>query len=210
MPGQLKNTNARTHGLTCRFALTNGSLPPGHSYIQKIINKFRAALERAVIDAKGEIDVNDAATINTACRLERHSQMAQKWLREEAEKLSPADRLRFSAEIGRASVERDRALRALGLGRAARSDIQPAVWRDEDFEQGDYQQDDHQAAHPAGDAHQHAHPAGDAAGGPPAASDDDDDSDVIDVGQDAARDDRGPQAANEAVDVAFEDTDAVE
>jgi hypothetical protein len=76
---------------------------------------FRRELEAAVMEARGEITLTDAAFINTAYRAERHAQLAQRWLAIEAESMEPADRLSYSREVVRASESRDKAIAALSL-----------------------------------------------------------------------------------------------
>jgi hypothetical protein len=76
---------------------------------------FRRELEAAVMEARGEITLVDAAYVNTAYRAERHAQLAQRWLAMEAAEMTPADRLNYSREVVRASAERDKAIAALDL-----------------------------------------------------------------------------------------------
>jgi hypothetical protein len=103
------NTNAIRHGLTC------GKLPPNCQHIEIKINGLRRTLEAAVVAAKGEVGLVDAACIQTACKWERHGALALRWLVKAGDTLKPTDRLTFSREIARASAERDKALQALGL-----------------------------------------------------------------------------------------------
>ena len=103
------NTNAVRHGLK------GGKLPKGCQYIEHRVNALRRQVEEAVLDVKGEITLVDAAMVNSILKWERHGLLAQHWLRHEADKLSASDRLRFSEAIARASDNRDRAIKALGL-----------------------------------------------------------------------------------------------
>ena len=103
------NTNAIRHGLKA------GKLPKNAQYIEHQVNRLRRELEAAVFNVKGEVSLLDAATIQTALKWERHGALALRWLRVQSEKLKPTEALQFSREIARASTERDRALRALGL-----------------------------------------------------------------------------------------------
>jgi hypothetical protein len=80
-------------------------------------------MEAAIIAAKGEINIVDAAAINSILKWERHGLLAAHWLRHEADKLSTWDRLRFSEAIARASDNRDRNIRMLGLDRDAAHDV---------------------------------------------------------------------------------------
>jgi hypothetical protein len=68
-----------------------------------------------VIACKGEVSLIDAAAINSAMRWERHALLAQRWLRKDWEELTADQRLNFSREVARASSERDKCLKTLGL-----------------------------------------------------------------------------------------------
>ena len=52
-----------------RHGLRAGSLPPGCSYIKRSIAEFRKSLEATVLDARQEIDLVSAATIQTSARI---------------------------------------------------------------------------------------------------------------------------------------------
>lgn len=108
MAAPTQNENARKHGLY------SGSIGRGNGWIRRACATFQVALEAAVIDARGEVNIRDAAAIQTAIRWERHAQLAQKWLRLNPE-LEVEKKLHFSREVARASSERDKALDALRL-----------------------------------------------------------------------------------------------
>ena len=118
MAGQPGNTNAIRHGLTV------GTLPAGCTYVTRAIAELRRALEQTVLNLRGEISLFDAATIQTTLRWERHAILAQRWLRKEKETLSADRKVFFSREIARASAERDKCLKDLGLDRRATNDSQ--------------------------------------------------------------------------------------
>jgi hypothetical protein len=80
-------------------------------------------LEAAVMEARGEITLVDAAYVNTAFRAERHAQLAQRWLALEAATMTPADRLSYSREVARASQQRDVAIAALNLPKRPDADF---------------------------------------------------------------------------------------
>lgn len=105
------NANAQRHGMR------GGKLPKGCQYIENRVNALRRQVEAALIEAKGEIGIVDAAAVNSILKWERHGLLAAHWLRHEADKLSAGDRLRFSEAIAKASDNRDRNIRALGLDR---------------------------------------------------------------------------------------------
>ena len=107
--GQPNNRNHLRHGLLA------GKMPDGCKYVECRLNRFRRALEDAVIVLRGEVSLYDAAAIQTSLRWERHAALAQRWLRLESKKMKPAELLHFSREIARASTERDRAIATLRL-----------------------------------------------------------------------------------------------
>ncbi len=106
------NTNSLRHGLKA------GKLPKDARYIEHQMNSLRRTLESAVMAARGEVTIPDAAAIQTAVKWERHGALCLRWLRVEGDKLKPEQRLAFSREIAKASDSRDRAIAALGLNEA--------------------------------------------------------------------------------------------
>jgi hypothetical protein len=98
-------------------------LPPGCRYIENRVNDLRRQIEAALLAAKGEINIVDAAAINSILKWERHGLLAAHWLRREAATLSASDRLRFSEAIARASDARDRCIRSLALDRDQADDL---------------------------------------------------------------------------------------
>lgn len=116
------NQNSLRHGLRA------GQLPKDAKYIEFRLNAFRRTLEQAVLSAKGEVTIQDAAYIQTALRWERHGCLAQRWLNKKYTELKPTDLLQFSREIARASTERDKALAALHLDRDQKDDAIEALY----------------------------------------------------------------------------------
>lgn len=116
------NANAIRHGMK------GNKLPKGCQYIENRVNNLRRQVEAALIAAKGEINIVDAAAVNSILKWERHGLLAAHWLRKEADKLNAPDRLRFSEAIAKASDNRDRNIRALGLGRDAKDSILDALY----------------------------------------------------------------------------------
>jgi hypothetical protein len=110
------NANAQRHGMR------GGKLPKGCAYIENRCNALRRQVEAAIVAMKGEINIVDAAAINSILKWERHGLLAAHWLRHEADKLTATERLKFSEAIARASDNRDRNIRALGL------DVKPDPW----------------------------------------------------------------------------------
>jgi hypothetical protein len=117
MHGQPGNQNATRHGMQ------GTKLPKGCKYIEIRVNVLRRQMEQAVLATKGEIGIVDAAAINSILKWERHGLLASFWLRKEIDKLSAADRLRFSEAMAKASDNRDRNIRALGLDRDKADDL---------------------------------------------------------------------------------------
>jgi len=107
-----RNPNLRGH---LRHGLKAGQLPDGCKYVELRLNKFRRYVEDCVIAAKGEVSLTDAAYIQSAMRWERHGVLAQRWLKQNFDKMTHADKLRFSREIADASDKRDKAIRNLNL-----------------------------------------------------------------------------------------------
>jgi hypothetical protein len=103
----------------CRHGLKGGKLPKDCKFIEQRVNHFRRQVETAVLAQKGDIDLPDAAAVNTACRWEKHSCLAHRWLVKQWDVLKPEELLMFSREIAKASSERDKALREIGLSRSA-------------------------------------------------------------------------------------------
>lgn len=96
-----------------RFRLDD--LPPSLDWIERRTKQFRATLEAAVFDAHGAISVSHALAIQTASRLERHSLLCIRWLKDSHDTLSPTERLSFSKSASDASAARDRAIERLQL-----------------------------------------------------------------------------------------------
>lgn len=107
------NTNAARHGMTIS-RLSLGNMPPRWANVGRVCSELRRALENAVAELRGEVNLTDAATIQTAVRYERHAQLAQKWLRDNPD-MAVDVRMEFSHAIAHASSQRDKAIKALGI-----------------------------------------------------------------------------------------------
>lgn len=103
-----------------RHGLHAGQLPRDAKHIEIRMNILRRNLEAAVLEARGEVTLTDAAAVQTATRWERHALLAQRWLTKQYDKLTPEQRLTFSREVAKASAERDKALACLRLDRDAK------------------------------------------------------------------------------------------
>jgi hypothetical protein len=108
--------------------MCGSKLPKGCEYIENRVNLLRRQMEAAVLAAKGEISIMDAAAINSILRWERHGLLAAHWLRREADKLSAGDRLRFSEAIAKAGDARDKNIRLLGLDRDEADNVLTALY----------------------------------------------------------------------------------
>ena len=110
------NKNRILHGLS------GSGFPPGCEHDARIVRQFARSVRKAVVEAKGELSLVDAATVNTAYRWERHARLAAAWLRKEFATLTLDQRLSFSREVARASTERDKALKELAIDSKSRLD----------------------------------------------------------------------------------------
>lgn len=116
-----RRRNNLRHGLR---AATLGKVPKGASYVGRLLTRLRKDLEAAVVEAKGELNLQDSLTVNTACRWERHALLANRWLAHNSETMTFDQRLNFSRDIARAAENRDRAVRNLGLDQNANNIIE--------------------------------------------------------------------------------------
>lgn len=115
------NINALKHGRRMRSGLYMARLPKACSWIHRQCGSLRRALETAVEERHGERTVYHDGVIITAVYYQALAQMAAKWLREGTD-FSPADRLAHAKETARASGERDKCLRLLGLDKGQHAD----------------------------------------------------------------------------------------
>jgi hypothetical protein len=111
-----------------RHGMKGSKLPKGCQYIENRVNSLRRQVEEALITVKGEINFVDAAAVNSILKWERHGLLAAHWLRHQIDKLSPSDRLKFSEAIAKASDNRDKAIRSLGLDRDKANDVLDALY----------------------------------------------------------------------------------
>jgi len=118
----------RGNGNALRHGMKGGKLPEGCQYIENRVNSLRRQVETALLAAKREIGIVDAAAVNSILKWERHGLLAAHWLRHEAAKLSAGDRLKFSEAIAKASDSRDKAIRSLGLDRDTRDNVLDALY----------------------------------------------------------------------------------
>lgn len=139
--GQPGNANAMRHGLrSTRVRLVIGTLPKSMHRIERNVIAFRRLIEAAVLDARGEIAVMDAALIQSACRHETHAQLAQRWLRLHADTLDAGQRLAYSKAVADASTARDKCLERLKLTHDA-ADAYAALFAPETHAAGTDQDD---------------------------------------------------------------------
>ncbi len=118
MPAPALNRNAIRHGLRA------GRLPRGASYVKRETDALRRIIEDAVAESNdGSVTLYHAALVQSVIRWERHGMLCQRWLRLESDQLSADQRVSFSREVARASSERDKCLRELGLNEKPNSDM---------------------------------------------------------------------------------------
>jgi hypothetical protein len=103
------NRNSLRHGLRA------AGLPKGFAWLERELRTLRKALERAVVEKHGEVDVLAAASISTAIRGEQAARLIGRWLAKECDSMTASDRLNYTREIVKASESRDRAIRSLDL-----------------------------------------------------------------------------------------------
>lgn len=111
------NSNARKHGMRSKHVFTLPKLGKADATVYWHANKLRAVLTEEVKKKHGKLSTYQKGMIATVVRLEVHGGLAARWLRSEGDKMTAADRLKFSKEIVRASEAKDRVLKRLGLGR---------------------------------------------------------------------------------------------
>ena len=119
------NRNATRHGVYGFLAL--GRLPKGASYVRRLMGEFRSELERAVVEAHGEVSLSNAALITTVCRHEGRALLLSRYLALEGDALKTLERASLLEAIGRASDARDKAIEKLKLAQAERDDVDVAV-----------------------------------------------------------------------------------
>jgi len=124
MAGTYGNTNAAKHGL--RMALPR--LPRGCDHVRKQTDALRHVLEGALQTRGRDVGPYEAACIAAACKWHRHGSLAARWLRLEHDQLSHADRLRFSAEVAKASDAVVRHMAALGLDKSDADNVFDALY----------------------------------------------------------------------------------
>lgn len=118
-----RRTNNMQHGLFSDRVASLGKAPKGASYVGRLVGKLRRELENVLVEAKGEVSLQDALTINTACRWERHAMLANRWLAHNSAEMTFDQRLAFSRDIARASESRDRAIEKLKLDQSPQAII---------------------------------------------------------------------------------------
>lgn len=115
MPAPVGNTNALRFGLrTNRYGMVLARLPLDSKGIIHRVGIFRRALEQAVIDKYGEVDVYRASLIQAASGWAIHGALCGAWLNRETN-LKLADRVMLSREQATSAEKRSTCLRQLGL-----------------------------------------------------------------------------------------------
>lgn len=104
-------------GNNVRHGMHGSKLPKGCEYVEQRVNILRRTIEAAILEAKGEINIVDAAAINSILKWERHGLLANHWLKKNIDTLSASELLKFSEATAKASDARDKNIRQLGLDR---------------------------------------------------------------------------------------------
>ena len=102
------NRNSVKHGLR----MTVGRLPRNCKWITDRVSQFRRMLERAIKERHGSLSVAHSFYVQSASRCEQNSLLAQRWLRLKGDDLTPETFMRFSNEVMRATLERDKYIRS--------------------------------------------------------------------------------------------------
>ena len=126
MPGTQGNRNRTTHGTRGFLAL--GSLPKGASYIRRLVGRLRGELETAVQNTFGEISLEQAALIQSACRHEGVALLWQRWLRQRMSQLKASTLLQITKQISCSTDLRDRSIRALKIDRQGKQDAASVLY----------------------------------------------------------------------------------
>ena len=99
----------------------------GDGWIVSLVSQLRRNLERDTIAAHGEIDETARRLIQSACRWEQASLIAQKMLRLAGDDLASERRLEIAWRVGLATEKRDRAAEGLRLDKKAEATAD-ATW----------------------------------------------------------------------------------
>jgi hypothetical protein len=105
-----------------RHGLRGAALPRGCGHIRKSVDTFRRAIEAALLDQYGEIDLYRASLVNSAYRHERTAALCERWIRTEQDALDPSQRLAYLKQINDATDRRDKCLERLGLDKSTEHD----------------------------------------------------------------------------------------
>jgi hypothetical protein len=103
------NENALRHGLRSQ------RLGRKLEYIARQTIIFRRHVETAVLSARGEIGVFDAAVVQTSCEWLCYALKVKRLLRLNDDTLNSDQKVAYGKEVARAMSERDKALKMLGI-----------------------------------------------------------------------------------------------
>jgi hypothetical protein len=103
------NSNSMKHGLR------SARLPAGSGYIAREANLFQKAVEAAILDSFGSIDILRAALVQTSVQWLMHAMKLRRLLRLKADDLTIDQMVNFAERACRALAERDRCLVKIGL-----------------------------------------------------------------------------------------------
>ena len=118
------NLNACRHGLRLQV----NTLPKGCCRLEGMRRQLRRLLESEVAVVKGQVCLVDAALIATAVRWETVASLVSRWLRMSVDTMSHADRLSYISQVAKASSERDKCIRALGIDARQTDDMWASLY----------------------------------------------------------------------------------
>lgn len=116
------------HNALLKHGLSAGRLPPKTGYVVKLTARLSRAIVTALEQRGRTLGIYEEACVNTAIRWERHSLLCQRWLRTSFAELNPDQRLAYSREIARGSMERDKCLERLGLHKSEAGRVLDALY----------------------------------------------------------------------------------
>jgi hypothetical protein len=105
-----------------RYGMVTASLPSGCGWVRQLAAKFRRSLEAAVVEARGEVAIIDAALIDSAVRWQTSALIVARWLRLHEATMTHSERLLYVRQAGIFGDKRDRCLRELRLSGEAAAD----------------------------------------------------------------------------------------
>lgn len=114
------NLNRATNGSKLR-RLTLGELPKELTSVKIEGRQYRRAMEDIILENKGDISVEDAHLLDTACAAVIHGGVCRWLLRQKIGAMTHSDILTCSRELLQSKERRDKAVKALRVDRRAKT-----------------------------------------------------------------------------------------